>query len=67
MNELVFIFVFFVIPGIIGFVMAKKRGKNPFLWGALSGVFPFLLVVLKMQFKPASREGRDSQHPSDQH
>ncbi|GCF85671.1 hypothetical protein GSbR_22710 [Geobacter sp. SVR] len=51
MNELIFMLLFFGTPGIIGFVMAKRRGKNPFLWGVLCGVLPFFLMVLKMQFK----------------
>lgn len=50
MNEIIFIFLFFGIPGIFGFIMASKRNKNPYLWGLLSCVFPFFLVVLKMQY-----------------
>jgi hypothetical protein len=47
--------LFFGIPGLFGFIMARKRGKNPYLWGVLSGIFPFFLVVLKMQFKPLNK------------
>ena len=61
MSELIFILLFFGIPGIFGFIMARKRGKNPYLWGVLSGVFPFFLVVLKMQFKPVKKS--TDQHP----
>jgi len=52
MSELIFLLLFFGIPGIFGFIMARKRGKNPYLWGMLCAVFPFFLLVLKMQYKP---------------
>jgi hypothetical protein len=55
MSELIFILLFFGIPGLFGFIMARKRGKNPYLWGLLSAVFPFFLVVLKMQYKPQDK------------
>jgi hypothetical protein len=55
MSELIFIILFFGIPGLFGFIMARKRGKNPYLWGLLSAVFPFFLLVLKMQYKPQDR------------
>jgi hypothetical protein len=55
MSELVFLILFFGTPGVFGFVMARKRGKNPYLWGILSGIFPFFLVVLKMQHKPLNK------------
>jgi len=52
MRELYFVMLWFLLPAIIGFVMARPRGKNPFLWGLLSGVFPFFIVILYMQYKP---------------
>lgn len=52
MSELIFVFLLFGIPGVFGVMMAKKRGKNPYLWGFISALFPFFLVVLKMQYKP---------------
>ena len=55
MSELIFILLFFGIPGLFGFIMARKRGKNPYLWGVLSAVFPFFLLVLKMQYKPQDK------------
>ena len=55
MSELIFILLFFGIPGMFGFIMAKKRGKNPFLWGASCAVFPFVLLVLKLQYKPVGK------------
>ncbi|OGT98121.1 MAG: hypothetical protein A2079_05020 [Geobacteraceae bacterium GWC2_48_7] len=54
MSELIFVFLLFGIPGVFGVMMAKKRGKNPYLWGFISALFPFFLLVLKMQHKPIS-------------
>jgi len=56
MSELIFIMLFFGIPGIFGFIMARKREKNPYLWGILCAVFPFFLMVLKMQYKPKEKK-----------
>jgi hypothetical protein len=61
MSELIFILLFFGIPAIFGFILARKRGKNPYLWGFLCAVFPFFLIVLKMQYKP---QDKNSNHPS---
>ncbi len=55
MSELIFIVLFFGIPGLFGFIMARRRGKNPYLWGVLSAVFPFFLLVLKVQYKPQDK------------
>lgn len=46
MNEMIFLLLIFGLPAAIGFKLATARGKNPFLWGMLSGIFPFFLVVL---------------------
>lgn len=54
MSELIFLLLLFGVPAAIGFKMARRRGKNPFLWGLLSGIFPFFLVVLNLQHKPLS-------------
>jgi hypothetical protein len=55
MSELVFLLMLFGLPGALGFYMAKRRGKNPILWGLLSAVFPFFLLVLHMQNKPQDK------------
>ncbi len=51
MSEVIFLLLLFGLPAALGFEMARRRGKNPILWGVLSGVFPFFLVVLHMQYK----------------
>lgn len=56
MSELIFIMLFFGVPGVLGFVMSRKRGKNPYLWGFLCCIFPFFLVVLKYHDKPADKK-----------
>lgn len=49
MSDTVFLLLFFGVPAVIGFRLARARGKNRLLWGALSGVFPFFLVVLHFE------------------
>jgi hypothetical protein len=56
MSELIFILLFFGIPGIFGLIMSRKRGKNPVLWTILCAIFPFFLMVLKMQYKPLEKK-----------
>ncbi len=46
MNEMIFLVLIFGLPAAVGFKLALSRGKNPLLWGMLSGIFPFFLVVL---------------------
>lgn len=56
MSELIFLLLLFGLPAAFGVLMARRRGKNPFLWGILSGIFPFFLVVLHMQYKPVKKD-----------
>jgi hypothetical protein len=56
MSEFIFLLLLFGLPAALGFEMARRRGKNPFLWGILSGVFPFFLVVLHMQYKSKDKK-----------
>lgn len=46
MSEMIFLLLLFGLPAAVGFKLALSRGKNPLLWGMLSGVFPFFLLVL---------------------
>ncbi|HEY3307381.1 MAG TPA: hypothetical protein VGJ93_02890 [Desulfuromonadaceae bacterium] len=55
MSELIFLLLLFGLPAALGSYMARRRGKNPILWGLLSGVFPFFLVVLHAQHKPKDK------------
>ena len=57
MSEMIFLLMLFGLPAALGFYMARQRGKNPLLWGLLSGVFPFFLVVLHMQYKRLDKGG----------
>lgn len=52
MNEMIFLLLLFGLPAALGFKLARSRGKNQLLWGLLSGVFPFFLIVLHFS-KPA--------------
>lgn len=61
MSEMVFLLMLFGLPAALGFYMAKRRGKNPLFWGFLSGIFPFFLVVLHMQYKTKVKSQAESQ------
>jgi ABC-type uncharacterized transport system permease subunit len=67
MNELIFLSLFFGLPAIFGFIMSRRRGKNPFLWGVLCAIIPFFLLVLKLQYKPLIKseisDSASSDHP----
>jgi len=52
MSELIFLLLLFGIPGSIGVLLARRRRKNPILWGILCAIFPFFIVVLKVHHKP---------------
>lgn len=60
MNEILFLSLWFGLPGVVGMYLATRRGKNPLLWGVLSAIFPFFLVVLYYQFKPKDRQEMES-------
>ena len=53
MSELIFILLFFGIPGLFGFIMARRLKKNSFLWGMICAIFPFFILVLTMQDRTA--------------
>ncbi len=52
---MIFLLVLFGVPGFLGVYLARRRGKNPLLWGVLSAVFPFVLLILKMHHKPLEK------------
>lgn len=58
MSEMIFLLLLFGLPGAAGFYMARRAGKNPVLWGIMSALFPFFLVVLHFQHKPKPK-GKD--------
>ncbi|HIJ97241.1 MAG TPA: hypothetical protein HPP94_16195 [Desulfuromonadales bacterium] len=60
MNEMMFLLLLFGLPGALGFYLARRRGKNPLLWGLLSAVFPFFLIVLHYQHKPVIKKDPDA-------
>lgn len=60
MNEMMFLLLLFGLPGALGCYLARRRGKNPLLWGILSAVFPFFLVILHYQYKPLKKKGPDA-------
>lgn len=56
MSEIIFLMLLFGLPGALGCYLARRRGKNPFIWGLLSAIFPFFLLVLYMQYKPKGKD-----------
>ena len=56
MSEPMFLLLWFGVPAALVSSCPVGAGKNPLLWGVLSGVFPFFLVVLHMQYKPVDRK-----------
>jgi len=55
-----FLLMLFGLPGALGFYLARRRGKNPLLWGLLSALFPFFLIVLHFQHKPLDKKEPDA-------
>lgn len=49
LKEYLFLAVFFGIPGLLGAWFARGRGKNAVVWGLVSALFPFVLLVLWYQ------------------
>lgn len=47
--------VFQVLIGILGAVIASKKGRNPLVWGLLCFIFPLLIFVIGMA--PSVRSG----------
>lgn len=57
MSEMIFLLLLILgIPSLLGFSLARRRGKNPYLWGFLSGIFPFFLWVLSSRHKPLGKD-----------
>jgi hypothetical protein len=57
MSEMIFLLLIFGLPAAVGFKLALSRGKNPLLWGLLSGIFPFFLLVLHFHQPPHEIRG----------
>jgi hypothetical protein len=44
--ELLWVLLFFGIPAVIGFFLARNRGRNIIGWPLVCAVFPFFLFIL---------------------
>lgn len=60
MSELIFLLLLFGIPGSVGVYLARRRRKNPLLWGILCAIFPFFIVVLKVNHRPVIPPSRST-------
>jgi hypothetical protein len=49
--------LFQVLVGILGAVVAAKKGRNPFVWGLVCFIFPLVIVVLGF-LPPVLKTGR---------
>ena len=49
LQQFAFIFIFFVLPGLIGGWIAWTKGRNPLGWLLLNTVFPPTLMVTLFQ------------------
>ena len=39
-------FIFFIIAGIVGGIIARRNGRNPVIWFMLCALFPLLIIVV---------------------
>ena len=56
------IIVFEVLVGILGSIIASKKGRNPLLWGLLCFIFPLLILVIGIA-PPLVKSGKTKQCP----
>jgi RNA polymerase subunit RPABC4/transcription elongation factor Spt4 len=54
--------VFQALVGILGAVIASKKGRNTFLWGLLCFIFPLLVFVIGFA-PPLLKSGKTKQCP----
>lgn len=55
-------FIFFIIAGVVGGIIARRNGRNPVIWFALCALFPLLIVVIAL-FPPLVSEGYTKKCP----
>lgn len=51
--QFLYVAVFFLLPGCLGFWLARTKGRNPLLWFVLNGLFPPTLMII--YFQPPKR------------
>lgn len=49
-------FVFLIIAGIVGGIIAIRNGRNPIMWFILCALFPFFIIVVAL-IPPMLSEG----------
>ena len=47
---------FLIIVGIVGGIIARRKGRNPVIWFTLCALFPLLIVVIAF-FPPLVSKG----------
>lgn len=48
-----FVIVFFCVPAVVGYKVARERGRNPIGWTILSAFFPPVPIIVLYMIKPA--------------
>ena len=48
-QQIAYMCTFFLVPGIIGGWVARTKGRNPFMWFLLNGIFPPTLMITFFQ------------------
>lgn len=49
LQQIAYIGIFFLLPGIAGAWIARTKGRNPLLWFLLNGIFPPTLMITIFQ------------------
>jgi len=57
-----FAVLFQVLCGILGSIIASKKGRNPFLWGLVCFIVPPLILLVGM-LPPLIKKGKTKQCP----
>lgn len=63
LQQIAFVGVFFVLPGVIGARVSWTKGRNPLLWFLVNCVFPPTLMVTLFQGPTRPVQGHYRQCP----
>ena len=55
-------FIFLIIAGIVGGIIARRNGRKPILWFILCALFPLLIVIVAL-LPPLVSEGYTKKCP----
>ena len=61
--QMVYVGVFFLLPGVVGAWFARTKGRNPLMWFLINGLFPPTLMVTIFQGPVRPVQGHYRQCP----